>query len=125
MLCALNAEVVTKTSVKTSTGSGNGVTREAAVDAAIVEALGKMNGVKISSKKFVHNITADTSEGSGYAFTYNEQISKAANGRVDGYEINDIYKDADGNWEATVTIKKTSVSKNIKLPALIRIIAAG
>lgn len=118
MLCALNAEVVTKTSVKTSTGSGSAATREAAVDAAVVEALGKMNGVNMSSKKFVHNITANTSEGNDYAFTYNEQISKATNGRVDGYEINDIHKDADGNWEATVTIKKTSVSKTYKTPGL-------
>ena len=51
----LNAEVVTKTSTKSSTGEGVGVTREAAIDNAIIEAVGKMSGVNINAIKKTHN----------------------------------------------------------------------
>ena len=42
LACVLNAEVVTHTSTKTATGEGHGLTREEAINNAIIEAVGKL-----------------------------------------------------------------------------------
>lgn len=115
---SLNAKVVTTTSTKSSTGEGTGLTREDAINNAIIEAIGKMSGVNISSlKRSNTNISTDGS-GSSIQDDYSEQISKATKGRADTYEINSVEQDTDGRYVANVTIFKTSVSKKYQAPGL-------
>ena len=47
----LNAQVITETTTKTSRGEGEGLSRQEAINNAIIEALGKLNGIRIESIK--------------------------------------------------------------------------
>lgn len=116
--CSINAEVVTKTVTKTSTGEGHGLSREEAVNNAIVEAIGKMSGVSISSIKKSNVLSVNSNSGSDMVDSYSERISKATKGKADSYEINDVYQDGSGNWVAKVTIKNSKTTKSYKAPGL-------
>lgn len=114
-LYADNGGIIKKTSVKTMSGTGVGLTREEAVNNAILEALGKMDGVKISSKKFMSTNAVHNNDGSFIKDSYSQNIQKATNGRVDSYSIDDV-SGVDGNYEATVTVKKIRTQKSYKTP---------
>lgn len=112
----LNAEVVTKTSTKSSTGEGVGVTREAAIDNAIIEAVGKMSGVNINAIKKTHNSSTSDNNGTNIQDSYSEEISRATKGRADTFEVNSVEQDDKGNYIANVTIYKTTTTKKYKAP---------
>lgn len=114
----LEARVVTTTSTQTSTGEGTGITREEAVNNAIIEAIGKMSGVQIDSQKFSSTHAVSDSSGSNITDIYNEQINKATKGRADSYEIDNVRQDDRGRYIATVTIKKTTTTKKYQVPGL-------
>ena len=114
---SLSAEVVTKTTKQTADGTGSGSTREEAVNNAIIEALGKINGVKINSNKvFITNAVA-SSDGNFIKDTYSSDISRATNGKIDGFDVNSV-REIDGRYEADVVIKKITTSKKYKTPGL-------
>lgn len=113
-----SASVVTKTVTKTSTGEGHGVTREEAINNAIVEAIGKMSGVNINSIKQSNIISVNSNSGSDMVDSYNENITKATKGRADSYEVIDAYQDSKGNWVAKVAIKNSKTTKSYKAPGL-------
>ncbi|MBK1972524.1 hypothetical protein JG677_00350 [Campylobacter sp. TTU-622] len=114
----LNAKVVTTTSTKSSTGEGTGLTREDAINNAIIEAIGKMSGVSINSlKKSNTNVSTDN-KGTNIQDNYSEQISKATKGKADTYEINSVEQDANGKYVANVTIFKTTTTKKYQTPGL-------
>lgn len=113
-----NAEVVTKTVTKTSSGEGHGLTREEAINNAIVEAIGKMGGVNINSIKKSGVYAASSNKGTDILDTYSSEIRKATKGRADSYEIDEAYQDADGKWVARVTIKNSKTTKSYKAPGL-------
>lgn len=117
-LYADNGGIVKKTSVSQMSGTGVGLTREEAVNNAILEALGKLDGVKISSKKFMSTNAVHSNDGSFIKDTYNQNIQKATNGRVDSYSIDDV-SGVDGNYEARVTIKKIRTKKSYKTPGFL------
>lgn len=113
----LCAEVVTKTTTQSADGTGSGSTREEAVNNAIIEALGKIGGVKIDSNKlFVTNSVA-SSDGSFIKDSYSSGISRATNGKIDGFDIVGV-REIGGGYEADVTIKKITTSKKYKAPGL-------
>ena len=114
---SLQAEVVTTKSVKSSTGEGHGITREEAVNNAIIKAIGKMSGVRIKSLKSSQTHAHSDNSGTNISDYYSQQISKATQGRADTYEI--ISADQEGSgWVAVVKITNTSVSKKYKAPGL-------
>src|SRR5690606_10153210 len=49
---------------------------------------------------------------------YAEEISKATGGRVDSYEIDNVYQDSDGRYTANVTIYNTQTNKYYRAPGL-------
>ena len=109
---SLSAEVVTKTTKQTADGTGSGSTREEAVNNAIIEALGKINAVKINSNKvFITNAVA-SSDGNFIKDTYSSDISRATNGKIDGFDVNSV-REINGRYEADVVIKKITTSKKI------------
>ena len=87
---SLNAKVVTTTSTKSSTGEGTGLTMEDAINNAIIEAIGKMSGVRINSLKKSNTSVSTDNTGSNIQDNYSEQISKATKGIADTYEINSV-----------------------------------
>ncbi len=115
---SLSAKVVTTTSTKSSTGEGTGLTREDAINNAIIEAIGKMNGVSINSLKKSNTSVSTDGSGSNIQDNYSEQISKATKGRADTYEINSVEQDQSGKFIANVTIYKTTTTKKYQAPGL-------
>lgn len=125
LLCVLSlsfsvqARVVTETTTRTSSGEGTGVTREEAVNNAVIEAISKMQGVQIKSMKTasVHMATS-SKKGTVMQDAYSDEISKVTNGRADAYEVDSVHQEADGRYIANVTIRKTNTTKRYKAPGL-------
>ncbi|MCW1359839.1 CsgG/HfaB family protein [Campylobacter sp. CCS1377] len=115
---SLNAKVVTTTSTKLSTGEGSGLTREEAINNAIIEAMSKMNGVNINSLKKSNTQVFTDGLNSKIKDHYSEQISKATKGIADTYEINSVEQDQSGKFIANVTIYKTTTTKKYQVPGL-------
>ncbi|WP_096028085.1 CsgG/HfaB family protein [Campylobacter lanienae] len=118
LACALNAEVVTHTSTKTAMGEGHGLTREEAINNAIIEAIGKINGVNINSIKKSNTQAISDNSGSNIVDAYKNDISKATKGRADSYEIISTNQDSTGKWAAVVEIKNSKTTKSYKAPGL-------
>lgn len=118
LACVLNAEVVTHTSTKTATGEGHGLTREEAINNAIIEAVGKISGVNISSMKRSSTQAISDNSGSNIVDAYSNDISKATKGRADSYEIISANQDSAGKWVAVVEIKNSKTTKSYKAPGL-------
>ena len=113
------ARVITQTSTQSSTGEGVCMTREESVNRAVIEALSKMQGVNIKSIKSTSVSMASTSSaGTELTDIYREDISKATNGRVDSYDIDNVSQDADGRYHASVTIYKSKTTKRYQAPGL-------
>lgn len=113
------ARVITETSTQTSSGEGIGVTREEAVNRAVIEALSKIQGVKINSIKSTSiNMATTSSEGTELTDIYREDISRATNGRVDSYEVNSVSQDDDGRYHASVTIRNSKTTKRYQAPGM-------
>ncbi|WP_086245079.1 CsgG/HfaB family protein [Campylobacter devanensis] len=118
LACALNAEVVTHTNTKTAMGEGYGLTREEAINNAIVEAVGKISGVNINSIKKSNTQAISDNSGSNIVDAYSNDISKATKGRADSYEIISANQDSTGKWVAVVEIKNSKTTKSYKAPGL-------
>lgn len=118
LACALNAEVVTHTNTKTAMGEGYGLTREEAINNAIIEAIGKINGVNINSIKKSNTQAISDNSGSNIVDAYSNDISKATKGRADSYEIISANQDSTGKWVAVVEIKNSKTTKSYKAPGL-------
>lgn len=118
LACALNAEVLTHTSTKTAMGEGHGLTREEAINNAIIEAIGKINGVNINSIKKSNTQAQSDNSGSNIVDTYLNDINKATKGRADSYEIISTNQDSTGKWVAVVEIKNSKTTKSYKAPGL-------
>ncbi|MCR8679705.1 MULTISPECIES: CsgG/HfaB family protein [Campylobacter] len=118
LTCFLNAEVITHTSTKTAIGEGYGLTRQEAINNAIIEALGKIKGVDINSVKLTQTTAITSDKGSNLTDIYNEHINKATKGRVDSYEIISANQDSTGKWVAVVEIKNSKTTKSYKAPGL-------
>ena len=118
LACVLNAEVVTHTSTKTAMGEGHGLTREEAINNAIIEAVGKISGVNISSKKRSSTQAISDNSGSNIVDTYSNDISKATKGRADTYNIISAEQDGSGRWIVVVEIKNSKTTKSYKAPGL-------
>lgn len=118
LACALNAEVLTHTSTKTAMGEGHGLTREEAINNAIIEAVGKISGVNINSIKKSNTQAQSDNSGSNIVDAYSNDISKATKGRADSYEIISTNQDSTGKWVAVVEIKNSKTTKSYKAPGL-------
>ena len=118
LACVLNAEVVTHTSTKTAIGEGHGLTREEAINNAIIEAVGKISGVNVSSMKRSSTQAISDNSGPNIVDTYSNDISKATKGRADTYNIISAEQDGSGRWIAVVEIKNSKTTKSYKAPGL-------
>lgn len=111
------ARIISETTTQTSSGEGVGITREEAVNRAVIEALSKIQGVNINAIKSTSVAMATTSStGTELTELYKEDISRATRGRVDAYDINSVTQDADGRYHASVTIYNSKTTKRYQAP---------
>ena len=113
----LNAEVITKTNVSTANGEGYGASYDEALGKALADAVGRMNGVKLSASTFMLTSSIQDGKDRDFEKIYSDQISKQTGGRFDSYEVLKNVRTPDG-YNVAVEIKKTSVSKKYKTPGL-------
>lgn len=119
MSFTVQARIITTTSTQSSSGEGSGITREEAVNNAVVEAISKLQGVRIKSMKSTRlHMATSSEEGTVLQDAYSDEISKVTNGRADSYEINSVHQDANGQYIASVTIRNTKTSKRYKAPGI-------
>lgn len=111
----LEAGVVVNKTSRTVEGVGIGQSRTEAVNNAIVEALGQLNGTYISKRTFISDTSVETSKGDSSVYIYNNNINRVTKGRVDSYSILEV-DELDGEYEARVSITKTKVTKKYKVP---------
>lgn len=115
-ISSLNGEVKTYTKSKTVEGVGVGLSREEAVDNAIIEALGQLQGVKIKKESFSSTTVIESDRGDSATYRYDSKINKLTNGKVDSYSILNVDEIGNGKYEATVSITKTKVTKKYVTP---------
>lgn len=113
-----SAEIVTQTKVTTVNGVGEGLSREKAVDNALLEALGQINGVKIRRESISSVASIKSTDQSKSEFAYSSQIDKITKGKVDSYSILEVLDDGNGRYQATVQVTKTKVIKTSLAPGL-------
>ena len=117
-LSSLFAEVVVDKKTRVVEGTGEGLSRVEAVNNALIEALGQLNGVYIKKQTIVEGVSVESSKGDFSAFTYNSKIDKVTKGRVDSYSILEVSEIGDGKYEAVVSVKKTKITKSYKTPGV-------
>ncbi|TQR31258.1 hypothetical protein DMB92_06080 [Campylobacter sp. MIT 99-7217] len=98
------------TFMKISTGEGSGATRELAIKEALIEAISKMKGFSTASLKDISAIPN---------FEHNSQnisrlLSKATKGRIDSYEVNNVFIEPNGSYGASVSVYKILFARNEK-----------
>lgn len=115
----VQAEIITKTTTQTSTGEGSGITREEAVNNAVIEAISQLQGVRIKSIKSTSlHMATSSKDGTVLQDAYSDKISKVTNGRADSYKVNSVHQEADGRYIANVTIRNSKTSKSYKAPGI-------
>lgn len=113
-----SAEVVTTTKIQESKGIGIGETRNDAINEAIIEAVGQINGVKIKKKTIIENFELEDEQGGKISLKYNAKINKYTSGKADSYKVLSVVKRNDGLYEAAVLILNKKVHKVYKTPGL-------
>ncbi|EAK0950227.1 hypothetical protein I4Q68_000424 [Campylobacter lari] len=111
----LYAKIITTSTTNSSTGEGIGASREEAINNAIIEAIGKLNGINIDSTKQSFVGVNSNNKKTNIEDSYKEQIIKATKGRVDAYEIDSVVQEND-KYIANVTIFKTITHKKYQIP---------
>lgn len=113
----LFSEVIINKSVKTVEGVGIGFSRQEAVNNALAEACGQINGVHVTAQKFISDTTIETSNKAASEFIFNKKIKAITKGKVDSFNIINVSEN-EGKYEATVSVTKTIIEKNYKVPGL-------
>jgi curli biogenesis system outer membrane secretion channel CsgG len=117
-LVFLSADVVTTSSTRTIEGTGLGLSRKEAINNALVEAIGQLNGVSIEKQIIVDDSSVESSSGDKSSYKYNSKISKITRGKVDSYSIVSVEEIFDGKYEAVVEVKKTTRTTKFKSPGI-------
>jgi curli biogenesis system outer membrane secretion channel CsgG len=117
-LFQLSADVVTSSSTRTVEGTGLGLSRSEAINNAIVEAIGQLNGVTINKEVVVDDSSIESSSGDKSSYKYNSKINKITKGKADSYSILNVEEIFTGKFEATVSISKTVKTTKFKSPGV-------
>ncbi len=115
---SLFSEIIIDKKVRVVEGIAEGINRDEAVNNALIEALGQLNGVYIKKQTIVEDSSIESSRGDFSSFKYNSKIEKLTKGKVDSYSILNVEKIDDKNYQATVSITKIKITKRYKTPGL-------
>ena len=96
----------------TVTADGNGLSRDEAIQSALVNAAGQAFGVRLSSQSMVQGMSVDASvdneNHSAVLSILNKNIRQILNtpqnAPILGYDVNNVSEAPDNGWEATVTL---------------------
>lgn len=96
----------------TMTATGSGLSREEAVQAAMVNAAGQAFGIKIDAQSSSSSVAADASSSQGSENAYLSVLNKEVTQRVNspnnnpilGYSVDNLSQNGP-SWEATVTLR--------------------
>jgi len=116
-IISLNAEVIIKDESRTIEGVGTGITRAEAVNSAIIEAVGQLNGVSIREEKFLSETSIETVDTYESESIFSKKINRLTKGKVDSYAIMSVHQ-IGSEFEATVQVTKTKITKTYKTPGL-------
>lgn len=111
---ALSLTTKEGTFIKLSTGEGSGDTREEAIKAALIEAISKMKGFSSANSKEIINSYKMSSYNGQIDQKFSQKISQATKGRVDSYEVTNIFTEPNGKYGASVNAYKVLFSRNEK-----------
>ncbi len=114
----LHADLIIDKKTKTAEGVGVGQSREEAVNNAIAEAIGQLNGVSIKKEILVDDTSTQSSNSDTSDYKYNSKIKKITDGKADSYTIIHVEKCDDKKYEATVSITKTTIKTSFKAPGI-------
>lgn len=97
----------------TVTADGNGLSRDEAIQSALVNAAGQAFGVRLSSQSMVQGMSVDASvdneNHSAVLSILNKNIRQILNtpqnAPILGYDVNNVSEAPDNGWEATVTLR--------------------
>lgn len=116
MLLPLMAGVYTQKSIKIYRGEGYGVSREEAINNALIEAIGQIHGVKMSKITQSKDSLIETDDKSSLTSKFNSKIDKITQGRVNSYEIEEVEQLDDHKFRAVIIVKKVKISHKYKAP---------
>jgi hypothetical protein len=113
LLLATSSGSYAKVIEAVSTATGTGLTREEAVQSALLSAAGQAFGVKIdakiSSTSLANEKTSDTGSENNYLSALNKEITQRikspTNSPILGYSVVNASKVSEASWEATVDLK--------------------
>jgi|GEM_PF-756387 len=111
-------QVISTTKIYKAQGIGLGDTRVEAINEAIIEALGKINGVRINKKAILNNLEIENENGEKLNLKYNTIINKFTKGKADKYEIIKENKTKDNLYKVIVLVTNKKVFKNYTTPGL-------
>ena len=114
----LFSEVYVKKNIRVVVGEGYGTTREDAVNSALVEAIGQLNGVKLKKVSNVIDNLVEIGDKSLTSFQYSSKINKITQGMVNSYKIEEVEQINDHKYRAVVSIKKIRTSYKYSSPGL-------
>ena len=100
------------TYVKSSTGEGSGASKEEATRNAISDALARLKGISVAETTLRTQRFANAQIGTIQSF--NPQTYKAAQGRIDSYEITNIDIEPNGAYIVRVNVYKILFERNEK-----------
>ena len=116
MLLPLVAGVYTQKSVKIYRGEGYGVSREEAINNALIEAIGQIHGVKMRKVTQSKDSLIETDDKSSLTSKFSSKIDKITQGKVNSYQIEEVEQLGDHKFRAVITVKKVKVSHKYKAP---------
>ena len=112
LLALLSGQVQAQVTEATMTATGNGLSRDEAVQAALVSAAGQAFGIKLSAQSTSSSLAAEATTNQGNENAYLSVLNKEVTQRVNspnnspilGYTIDSVSQNGP-SWEATVTLR--------------------
>ncbi|MGB3705548.1 hypothetical protein [Castellaniella sp.] len=103
----------------TVTADGNGLSRDEAIQSALVNAASQAFGVRLSSQSMVQGMSVDASvdneDHSMVLSALNKNIRQVLNtpqnAPILGYDVNNVSEALGGGWEATVTLRYAKLER--------------
>jgi len=113
MSLALSLPAAAQVAEATVTADGQGTSREAAIQSALVNAASQAFGVRLASQSLVQNTSVDTSVDnedhsmlvSALNKNVRETLNTPRNSPILGYDVNNVSGAPGNGWEATVTLR--------------------
>ncbi|BCD60980.1 MULTISPECIES: CsgG/HfaB family protein [unclassified Nitratiruptor] len=95
-------------------GVGEGTTRSEAITEALVDALGQLQGVRLSKTAFSKDQLIETDTSSKSAYLYSSKIKKITHGKVNSYKVVEVMEIEPHHYKAIVEVTKRTTRYNYK-----------